>query len=82
MITNRVDIIYSHSQKSDIVIEWILDDVHQSHHPDPTTMKVKEIGPNRITGEPLILNKISPLEWQHHHDIDLYVFSLISNVFK
>lgn len=75
IITNSIRIF---STVLDMVIECTLEDADQ---PSPTMMNVTIVSPQRSTGEPLVLQKISPLEWKHNDGIDLYV-SVISLFFK
>ena len=66
MITNSPG--YLISILLDIVIECTVDD---PDHPGPTTMNVEVFRPERATGEPLTLEKISSLAWQHKDAIKL-----------
>jgi hypothetical protein len=45
-------------------------------------MNVKIVSPSRNMGESLVLEKISPLEWQYHDGIELYVSVISKQTFS
>ena len=67
MIANSVR-CYPFSILLDIVLECNLEDID---HPGPTTMNVQIFSPERMTGEALMLDRISRLVWKHHGSVNL-----------